>query len=367
MTSRAWKCPADLIRWQKSVDVHQNPAHTSPTHLSTHSYPTLISKKHHMLTSREKCGLEEPLGLHFEVLADSVDAHFGGGGFDDQDSLAAQLHHRFAAAFEHLLGGGGAEHFFLGGGPALGEGVEFVVLEQHEDDEGLAHQLRGGGDEFGAAGAVGHLRDPDDQAAAALHVLETGDGVEVVGFGGFAAGLAEEVDQQAEVQGASTGGQSLLDVAAVGHQGKLVAGSADNLRQHDGGGGGLVELRDGEEVGAVLLGFGLVQELRAAALEVEGGAREAAGVEDDPDLLRPLDGELAGDEVAAAGGCGPGDVAELVALLIVAQTLELASHAAQAQATLLQLDLAGAHEVELGVFACLLVRGVDADVLRMRR
>src|SRR5665213_171429 len=43
--------------WQKSVDVHQNPAHTSPTHLSTHSYPTLISKKHHMLTSREKCGL----------------------------------------------------------------------------------------------------------------------------------------------------------------------------------------------------------------------------------------------------------------------------------------------------------------------
>src|SRR5665213_1171248 len=186
--------------WQKSVDVHQNPARTSPTHLSTHSYPTLISKKHHMLTSREKCGLEEPLGLHFEVLADSVDAHFGGGGFDDQDSLAAQLRHRFAAAFEHLLGGGGAEHFFLGGGPALGEGVEFGVLEQHEDDEVLAHQLRGGGDEFGAAGAVGHLRDPDDQAAAALHVLETGDGVEVVGFGGFAAGLAEEVDQQAEVE-----------------------------------------------------------------------------------------------------------------------------------------------------------------------
>src|SRR5665213_347901 len=57
MTSCARKCPADLIRGQKSVDVHQNPAHTSPTHLSTHSYPTLISKKHHMLTSREKCGL----------------------------------------------------------------------------------------------------------------------------------------------------------------------------------------------------------------------------------------------------------------------------------------------------------------------
>src|SRR5665213_4430057 len=62
MTSRAWKCPADLIRWQKSVDVHQNPAHTSPTHLSTHSYPTLISKKHHMLTSREKCGLDRKFG-----------------------------------------------------------------------------------------------------------------------------------------------------------------------------------------------------------------------------------------------------------------------------------------------------------------
>src|SRR5665213_3267722 len=58
MTSCASKCPADLIRWQKSVGAHQNPAHTSPTHLSTHSYPTLISKKHHMLTSREKCGLD---------------------------------------------------------------------------------------------------------------------------------------------------------------------------------------------------------------------------------------------------------------------------------------------------------------------
>ncbi|HZL28383.1 MAG TPA: hypothetical protein VFC39_17810, partial [Acidobacteriaceae bacterium] len=46
-----------LMPWQKSVGAHQNPAHTSPTHLSTHSYPTLISKKHHMLTSREKCGL----------------------------------------------------------------------------------------------------------------------------------------------------------------------------------------------------------------------------------------------------------------------------------------------------------------------
>src|SRR5665213_3679985 len=62
MTSCASKCPADLIRWQKSVGAHQNPAHTSPTHLSTHSYPTLISKKHHMLTSREKCGLARNTG-----------------------------------------------------------------------------------------------------------------------------------------------------------------------------------------------------------------------------------------------------------------------------------------------------------------
>src|SRR5665213_129541 len=61
MTSCASKCPAELIRWQKSVGAHQNPAHTSPTHLSTHSYPTLISKKHHMLTSREKCGLATQL------------------------------------------------------------------------------------------------------------------------------------------------------------------------------------------------------------------------------------------------------------------------------------------------------------------
>src|SRR5665213_3416046 len=202
-----------------------------------------------------------------------------------------------------------------------------------------------------------------DQAAAALHVLEARDGVQVVGFGGFAARLAEEVDHQAQVERAGAGRQRLLDVAAVGHQGKLVAGRADHLCQHDGGGGCLVELRDGEQVGAVLLGLRLVQVLCARAFEVEGGTREAAGVEDDPDLLRTLDSELAGDEVAAAGGCGPRDVAEFVAFLVVAQAFELASDAAQAQAALLELDLAGAHQVELGVFACLFVRRVNANAL----
>ena len=75
----------------------------------------------------------------------------------------------------------------------------------------------------GAAGGVGELGDPDDEAAAALGGLEAGDGEEVVGFGGFGAGLAEEVDEQTEVGGAGTGRQQLLDGATVAQHGELIA------------------------------------------------------------------------------------------------------------------------------------------------
>ena len=144
----------------------------------------------------------------------------------------------------------------------------------------------------------------------------------MVGLRGFAFGLGEEVDHQAKVKGAGAGGKCLFDLAAVGHQRKLVSGAGDNLRQHHGRGGCLVELGYGQEMGGVLLGFRLVEKVSAGAQEVECGARKPAGVEHDPDLLGAFDGELAGDEVAAAGGGCPGDVAELVALLVVAEAFK---------------------------------------------
>ena len=167
--------------------------------------------------------------------------------------------------------------------------------------------------------------------------------------------------------GAGAGEELLLDFAAVGEQAAFIAGGADGLGEHDGGGGGLVELGDGEEEGvaefllALLLveGGGGVE----AAAELEGGAGEAAGIEDDPDLLAALDGILADDGLEAACGGGPGDVADFVAADVISQAFELAADAAELEAALLQLDLAGAHEVEASGVAALLHGGKDADGL----
>lgn len=116
--------------------------------------------------------------------------------------------------------------------------------------------------------------------------------------------------------------------------------------------------------GGLLLG--LARAGAGAAAEFEGGAGEAAGIEHHPDLLGALGGELPCYQVGAAGGGGPGDVAQLVAGLVVTQGLELAADAAQAQAALLQLDLAGAHQEEVAVLIALARGGEDAYLLLCR-
>lgn len=289
-------------------------------------------------------------------------AGFGGGGLDDEDAGAFELGYGLAAALKHLFGGGYAEHFVAGGGRFAGECFELGVFEEHEQDEVTAGELGGCGDELGATQLVDHFCDPDDEAAAALLRFEAGDGVEVVGLGGVGACLREQVDEEAEVDGALAGWEQLLHGAAVGHEGELVAGAGDDLREHGGGGGGLVELRDGEGVRGFALEVGLVEVLRGVvAAEFEGGAGEAAGVDDEPDLLGAFDGELAGDELAAARGGGPGDVAELVAVGVVAEGLEVAAGAAETEAAFLALELAGAEEEERGVAVGVVVGGEDAD------
>ena len=65
------------------------------------------------------------------------------------------------------------------------------MLKEDEQDEVAAGEIGGGGDDLRAAGGIGELCDPDDEAAAALQGLEAGGGVEVVGLGGFSAGLRE--------------------------------------------------------------------------------------------------------------------------------------------------------------------------------
>ena len=103
--------------------------------------------------------------------------------------MLAKFRDSLAAAFEHLLCGGGGEHLLGVFGLAGGEGVQFGVFEEDEDDEVSADELGGGDDDFGPAGAFGHLSDPDDKAAAALKVFQAGGCVEVIGFSALAADL----------------------------------------------------------------------------------------------------------------------------------------------------------------------------------
>src|ERR1700733_1610757 len=165
------------------------------------------------------------------------------------------------------------------------------------------------------------------------------------------------------MDGTVAGEELLLDAATVGQEGKLISRAADDLGQHHSGAGRLVELSDAELKVFGGLQLALARRWGARFAQFEGGSRETAGVEDDPDLLASLGGELAGDEFGAACGCGPGDVANLVATLVIAQTLELAPDSAETEAAFLQLYLPGAHEVEGGVVSALFGCGEDANLL----
>ena len=120
----------------------------------------------------------------------------------------------------------------------------------------------------------------------------------------------------------------------------------DDLREHHGGAGRLVELGHAELQFFGGLQLALAGSGRTRLAQLEGGLREPPRVQNNPYLLAALGGELARDKLGATRGGGPGDVAQLVTSLVVAQALELASDSAKAKAALLQLDLAGAHQVE---------------------
>ena len=145
--------------------------------------------------------------------------------------------------------------------------------------------------------------------------------------------------------GAAVGQELLLDATSVAEQAYAVAGVDGQLGEGYGGGAGEVEL------GVAVL-----------AVVGDDGAHEAAGVEDDPDGLAALCLKLAGDEVAAAGGGGPADVAEVVAGAVFAEGFELTAETAVAHLAELKVDLAAACEIDLLVFGGVEFR-VDADGL----
>src|SRR5262249_34313057 len=85
-----------------------------------------------------------------------------------------------------------------------------------------------------------------------------------------------------------------------------------------------------------------------------------------PDSLTSLRLIRLRDELAAARRCGPADVAELVAVLILAQALEVASRAALAGAPLLERHLTAAYQEQRMPLRIAEVR-IDADRLRQRK
>ena len=153
--------------------------------------------------------------------------------------------------------------------------------------------------------------------------------------------------------------QTLLNALPVSQQSHAVAGVERKLRQLHGRGAGMVQLGMG-----VIRATAHIQ--RSALRRSRAVAHQAAAVQNDPHRLAALGLVLAGDERAAARGGGPADVAQVVALAILAQALEIAAQAALARLAQLQVDLAAAREKYLLLFAGL-ERGVDTHGLLERR
>src|ERR1051325_7505316 len=70
---------------------------------------------------------------------------------------------------------------------------------------------------------------------------------------------------------------------------------------------------------------------------------KTAGVDDDPDYLATLDLINARDQLPAACGGGPADIAVFIAFAIFTQAVELAPNAPDTGMTLFHLNLAAAH------------------------
>ncbi len=113
---------------------------------------------------------------------------------------------------------------------------------------------------------------------------------------------------------------------------------------------------------------GLAPGLSLSAVRCHGHPRphQPSAVEHDPDRLAALGLVLAGDGAAAPRRGRPADVAQVVALAVLAQALEVAAQAPLLRAAQLQVDLAAAGEEDLLLLAGAQGR-VDAHRLRERR
>src|SRR5579863_4221568 len=137
---------------------------------------------------------------------------------------------------------------------------------------------------------------------------------------------------------------ALLRLSPVGEERDAVAGIKRHLREAQRRADGVVELGEA----------------------IDARAQEPAGVEHQPDGLTAFDLMNFGDELSAAGGNAPADVAKFVAIAIVAQALEFTPVAALALQAFFKLDLAAADQVDAHALRFFDIR-IDAHSLRETR
>ena len=128
------------------------------------------------------------------------------------------------------------------------------------------------------------------------------------------------------------------------------------MGQRDRRGAGVIQLAAGRPAGTI----------RRLCGERHARAHQPAAVQHDPHWLAALGLVLAGDQAAAPRRRGPADVAQIVALAVIAQALEVAAQATLLRATQLQINLAAASQKDLLLFTGM-QRRVDAHRLRKRR
>ncbi len=154
---------------------------------------------------------------------------------------------------------------------------------------------------------------------------------------------------------AATGQQALLNVLPIGQQAHPVAGVECQMGQRNSRCACVVELAAGRSAG--------VLEFRAGS---HPRPHQPAAVEDDPNWLAALALVLAGYGSAVPRRGRPADVAQIVALAVVAQALEVAAQAPLSSPAQLQVELPAAGQKDLLLFAGAQSR-IDADRLLKRR
>ena len=104
----------------------------------------------------------------------------------------------------------------------------------------------------------------------------------------------------------------------------------------------------------------------AAGMSAHPRPHQPPAIQHDPHRLAALGLVLAGDGASAPRGCRPADVAQVVALAVLAQALEIAAQAPLLGAPQLQVDLAAAGQEDLLLLAGA-QGGIDAHRLSERR